>query len=157
MLDTVSSYRTAMRNFSAMTNLEVWYARMEIESVLQQFANQFESKRMKRAEKTLAKARTKDSMAAFAKLTQQVNGRPEIVDESPLIDPIRVWCRGRSRGPYSNGCASCRALSATRLSARRPADRGRPRTNGPERARYRYAARPRRRGLTAAASGPARA
>ncbi len=94
VLDTVSRYRTAMREFAAMTTLEVWYARMEIESVLQQFASQFSPKRVKRTEKVLAKARTKDSMAAFSKLCQQVNGHYEIVDESPLIVPLRVLVPG---------------------------------------------------------------
>jgi uncharacterized protein (DUF2252 family) len=94
VLETVSQYRTAMRNFAEMSNLAVWYARMEIESVLQQHAHQFASKRVKRTEKTLAKARTKDSIAAFTKLTQQVNGRAQIVDQSPLIVPLRVLVPG---------------------------------------------------------------
>jgi uncharacterized protein (DUF2252 family) len=45
---------------------------------------------VERTEKALAKARTKDSMQAFSKLTQRVNGRAEIVDQSPLIVPIRA-------------------------------------------------------------------
>src|SRR5205085_54965 len=45
VLDTVSQYRTAMRNFAEMSNLAVWYARMEIESVLQEYASQFATKR----------------------------------------------------------------------------------------------------------------
>jgi uncharacterized protein (DUF2252 family) len=94
VLDTVSGYRTAMREFAAMTNLDVWYARMEIESLLKEYAPQFARKQVKRTEKVLAKARTKDSMSAFAKLTQQVEGRPEIVDESPLIVPLRVLVPG---------------------------------------------------------------
>jgi uncharacterized protein (DUF2252 family) len=94
VLDTVSGYRTAMREFAAMTNLAVWYARMEIESVLQDYASQFAARRVKRTEKVLAKARTKDSMSAFAKLTQQVDGHYEIVDQSPLIVPLRVLIPG---------------------------------------------------------------
>ena len=37
-------YRTAMREFAGMQNLEVWYAHLEIESVLQQFASQVKSR-----------------------------------------------------------------------------------------------------------------
>jgi uncharacterized protein (DUF2252 family) len=94
VLDTVFAYRKAMREFAAMPNLAVWYARMEIESLLQDYATQFARKQVKRTEKALAKARTKDSMAAFAKLTQQVDGRAEIVDQSPLIVPLRVLVPG---------------------------------------------------------------
>jgi len=90
VLDTVAQYRNAMRNFAGMENLAVWYARMEIEDLLQEYAPQFRSRQVKRTEQTLAKARTRDSMSAFSKLTQRVNGRAEIVDESPLIVPIRA-------------------------------------------------------------------
>ena len=116
VLNTVSRYRTAMREFAAMTTLEVWYARMEIDSVLQQFASQFSPKRVKRTEKVLAKARTKDSMAAFSKLAQQVNGHYEIVDESPLIVPLRVLVPGPEGERYSNGCTSSARAFAHRSS-----------------------------------------
>ena len=38
MLDTVGRYRTAMAEFAAMKHLDVWYSRLDIESVLQEFA-----------------------------------------------------------------------------------------------------------------------
>jgi uncharacterized protein (DUF2252 family) len=83
-----------MRDFAGMQNLEVWYAHLEIEAVLQQFAGQVKRAQVKRAEATLAKAHTRDSMAAFSKLTQQLNGKAEIVDQSPLIVPLRVLIPG---------------------------------------------------------------
>ena len=92
--ETVMSYRTAMRQFAAMNNLDVWYARLEIESVLQQFAVQAKAKAVSRVEKQLAKARTRDSMAAFSKLTHQVDGEIKIVDQSPLIVPISKLAEG---------------------------------------------------------------
>src|SRR5262249_30181222 len=55
-------------------------------------------KMAQRAEKTLAKARTKDSMAAFSKLTHSVNGEPRIIDQSPLIVPIDRLAPGQERG-----------------------------------------------------------
>jgi uncharacterized protein (DUF2252 family) len=94
VLDTVEQYRTAMRGFAGMKHLEVWYARMDIEEVLQKFAPQFRETQVKRTEKLLAKARTKDSMAAFSKLTHIVDGKVQIVDESPLIVPLSVLVPG---------------------------------------------------------------
>jgi uncharacterized protein (DUF2252 family) len=88
VLDTVAEYRTAMARFASMKNLEVWYAHLDIEAALQEFGSQFKAKQVKRTEKELAKARTKDSMAAFSKLAQVVDGEPRIVDEPPLIVPI---------------------------------------------------------------------
>jgi len=97
VLDTVGPYRSAIAEFAGMRNLDVWYSRLEIESVLQEFSSQFKAKRVKQAEKQLAKARTKDSMAAFSKLTQSVNGDVRIVDQSPLIVPIEQLAQGRGR------------------------------------------------------------
>jgi uncharacterized protein (DUF2252 family) len=94
VLDTVAAYRAAMREFAGMGNLEVWYARLEIESVLQRFSSQFKRAQVKRTERALAKAQTRDSMSAFSKLAQQVDGRVEIVDQSPLVVPMRVLVPG---------------------------------------------------------------
>ena len=97
VLDTVARYRTAMADFAAMKNLDVWYAHLDIEDVLQDYASQFKPKSVKRTEKTLAKARTKDSMTAFSKLTSVVDGKARIVDQSPLIVPIDKLVEGESR------------------------------------------------------------
>jgi uncharacterized protein (DUF2252 family) len=94
VLDTVNEYRTAMRTFAAMNNLAVWYAHLEIDAVLKDFGSQIKPAQVKRTEAAIAKARTKDSMSAFSKLTQRVNGRAEIVDQSPLIVPLRVLMPG---------------------------------------------------------------
>ena len=97
VLDTVGRYRTAMAEFAGMKNLDVWYARLDIESALQDYASQFKPKVVKRTEKKLAKARTKDSMTAFSKLTHVVDGKARIVDESPLIVPIDQLAAGHER------------------------------------------------------------
>jgi uncharacterized protein (DUF2252 family) len=88
VLDTVSAYRDWMRRFAAMNNLDVWYSRLDTEEALQQFASQFKPQQVQQAEKQFAKARTRDSMSAFAKLTEVVDGKVRIVDQSPLIVPI---------------------------------------------------------------------
>ena len=97
VLDTVGRYRTAMADFAGMKNLDVWYAHLDIESVLQDYGSQFKPKMIKRTEKALAKARTKDSMAAFSKLTHVVDGKARIIDQSPLIVPIDVLVAGEER------------------------------------------------------------
>jgi uncharacterized protein (DUF2252 family) len=94
VLDTVGQYRTAIAGFAGMNNLDVWYSHLDIESALQEYASQFKPKAVKRTEKNLAKARTKDSMTAFSKLTEVVDGKPRIVDQSPLIVPARVLATG---------------------------------------------------------------
>ena len=63
----------------------------------------------KRTEKALAKARTRDSMSAFSKLTRMVDGRVRIVDQAPLIVPIDQLVSGRERDELFDGL---RELSA---------------------------------------------
>jgi uncharacterized protein (DUF2252 family) len=97
VLDTVGRYRTAMREFAAMQNLKLWYQHLEIQKLLMEHAAEFKPKAVEKTEKTLAKARTKDSMTAFKKLTHGVDGEIRIVDESPLIVPLDVLASGADR------------------------------------------------------------
>ena len=103
MLDTVGSYRAAMGDFAGMNALEVWYSHLDVETVMQQYASQFKPKVVKRTEKNLAKARTKDSMTAFSKLTEVVDGKPRIIDQSPLIVPLEQLAQGTERDEMFEG------------------------------------------------------
>jgi uncharacterized protein (DUF2252 family) len=97
VLDTVGQYRAEMAAFAGMNDLDVWYSHLDIESLVDEYAAQFKPKMVKRTEKTLAKARTKDSMTAFSKLTEVVDGKVRIVDQSPLIVPIEQLAPGEER------------------------------------------------------------
>ncbi|HMD57870.1 MAG TPA: DUF2252 family protein, partial [Solirubrobacteraceae bacterium] len=66
----------------------------DIDSFMKEYAPQFKGKMVRRTEKNIAKARTRDSMSALSKLTETVDGHAEIVDQSPLIVPIRVLAPG---------------------------------------------------------------
>jgi uncharacterized protein (DUF2252 family) len=81
-------YRTAMAHFSSMPNLEVWYAHLEMETLLPQLQSQFDPKRVKAVQRNVAKARTRDSVQAFTKLTSETDGEPRIVSDPPLIVPM---------------------------------------------------------------------
>jgi uncharacterized protein (DUF2252 family) len=82
------SYRDAMREFAQMGNMAIWYSRIDLTSV-QRWRDEAHPKAVKRAEANVAKARTKDSMRAFNKLTTRVDGRVELVSDPPLIVPLR--------------------------------------------------------------------
>jgi uncharacterized protein (DUF2252 family) len=91
VLEMVQEYRVAMASFAGMGNLDVWYAHMDLESFLAEHAVEYNPKIMKRAETVVAKAHTRDSMGAFAKLTRTVDGRTEIVNQPPLIVPAEQF------------------------------------------------------------------
>jgi uncharacterized protein (DUF2252 family) len=97
VLDTVEEYRTAMARFAGMKNLDVWYAHLDIENVLAELGSQLKAGSVRRTEKALAKARTKDSMSAFSKLARVVDGEARIVADPPLIVPIDDIVHGRER------------------------------------------------------------
>ena len=83
-----AAHREAMRDFAAMRNVDVWYAHIDIDQLFAQLQKQVAARQVKRARATVAKARTRDSMQAFAKLTRMVDGEPRIVADPPLIVPV---------------------------------------------------------------------
>jgi uncharacterized protein (DUF2252 family) len=103
VLDTVDAYRTTMARFATMGNLDVWYARLDIENLLKELGSQLKPKMAKRTEKALAKARTKDSMSAFSKLVRVSDGEARIVADPPLIVPIDDLLEGTERDEMFDG------------------------------------------------------
>jgi uncharacterized protein (DUF2252 family) len=86
--DAVGAYRSAMRQFAGMRNLEVWYAHARVQQGLPGLQAMLDKKNLKAAERVVTKARTKDSLEAFAKLTHVVDGELRIISEPPLIVPV---------------------------------------------------------------------
>ena len=97
--DAVSGYRTEMAKLATMKDLDVWYTRMDIERVLRDLGDELGlsgkkqdkpslSKAKVQADKTLAKARTRDSLQALEKLTHVVDGETRFVSDPPLLVPI---------------------------------------------------------------------
>ena len=83
------SYREAMSGFAQMRALDTWYARLDADEVRREWDAGATKAEKKRLERNLAKARTKDSMKAFDKLTRLVGDEPRIISDPPLIVPIK--------------------------------------------------------------------
>ena len=82
------AYRESVRRFAPMGNLALWYARVDMDLIEQQWLKQASAKQAKRYEANKAKTASKDSLKAFAKLTELVDGEPRIVSDPPVIVPI---------------------------------------------------------------------
>ena len=82
------SYREAMKGFAGMRTLDLWYSRIQLDELAELAAQLGTRKQMKRFERNVAKAQAKDSLRAFAKLTEIVGGEPRIASDAPLIVPI---------------------------------------------------------------------
>jgi uncharacterized protein (DUF2252 family) len=99
VMECAAAYRTEMATLATMRDLDVWYARMDIDKVLAEIGDELGLGKQKstdkgmakvraRADKALAKARTRDSMQALEKLTQVVDGETRFVSDPPLLVPI---------------------------------------------------------------------
>lgn len=83
------SYRLSMREFAAMGNQAVWYARLDVEEFVAQLQGVASPARLRRLERIITHAKSKDNLQAFDKLTRDVDGEPRFVSEPPLIVPVQ--------------------------------------------------------------------
>jgi uncharacterized protein (DUF2252 family) len=81
------SYRTAMREFATMRDLEIWYSRMDTAAIAARWGDQAGRKVTEGFQRRMAKAQSKDHLAALAKLTVEVDGKLRFVDNPPLMVP----------------------------------------------------------------------
>src|ERR1019366_7583826 len=88
ILAAAEAYRTAMRGFAEQPFLDVWYAHLDIEPAIAEFRSQIKAKRLKAAEKMLAKSHTRDSTQVLGKLTTLVDGQRRILTHPPMIVPV---------------------------------------------------------------------
>jgi uncharacterized protein (DUF2252 family) len=113
---SVTAYREAMAGFAQMSTMGVWYAHLDEDAIMTSIrtaiaaaahhdktdkkgakgkagksakADHALDKAAKTAEKTLQKAHSRDSLQALSKLAEQVDGRFRIVNQPPLVVPLR--------------------------------------------------------------------
>ena len=97
LLALLGEYRSGMHQFAAMTNLDVWYSHIDVEAAIKELQKGVSAAVRKRAEANVAKARTRDSLQAFDKLTHVVGGQRRIISDPPLVQPIEELFEGLER------------------------------------------------------------
>jgi uncharacterized protein (DUF2252 family) len=85
VLAAAAEYRRAMAMFAAQSNLQVWYAYLPAESRLAEVRSELGIASAKAAQRTLATARTRDNLQAFAKLVRVEGDRIRFVSDPPLL------------------------------------------------------------------------
>jgi uncharacterized protein (DUF2252 family) len=99
-LASVTAYREAMVEFAQMGNMDIWYARLTEQEVMEAMRTLTKGARTKqeaaaakqdeeRARKNVQKAHTRDSLQALSKLAEVVDGRYRIVSQPPVVIPAR--------------------------------------------------------------------
>jgi len=81
-------YRETMRRLAAMGNLESWYQQLDTDEIAARWATAVGGKQRRRFERSVDKARRKDSTRAFEKLTVGEGASLRIRSEPPQIVPI---------------------------------------------------------------------
>ncbi|HEY3773476.1 MAG TPA: DUF2252 domain-containing protein [Solirubrobacteraceae bacterium] len=97
-LAAARSYRRSMQRLAGMRAVELWYADSngdrDLQEILQGWARRVDRRQRERFERDIAKARAKDSLRAFAKLTDNAEGGPRIIHDPPLIVPLDMLAAG---------------------------------------------------------------
>ncbi|GGZ56352.1 hypothetical protein GCM10010387_57950 [Streptomyces inusitatus] len=93
----VGAYRTRMRAYAGMGNLAVWYDRADMEELQAVAAGRLGSRGRTRLGRAMAKARTRDSLKAFGKLTRLVDGERRFAADPPLLVPVDDLLEGVER------------------------------------------------------------
>ena len=112
VLGVVRAYREAVRQFAAAGELDVWYARLDVRSIVSELNAGHDQKLAKTLKRSAAKARANDGARALSTLTREIDGAPHFVSEPPLIVPLTdssasFICRNRG------SCSSRPSISST--------------------------------------------
>ena len=85
---TTRRYRETMRELAELRTLEVWYARYDVDDLLAAYRREASASDVRRVDRTVAKARAKDSLRALSKLTEVVDGARRFIHDPPLLVPL---------------------------------------------------------------------
>jgi uncharacterized protein (DUF2252 family) len=88
VLGVVRAYREAIRRFATMGDLDVWYAHLDAQSIIDNLRAGHDTQLAKRLGRSADKARSNDGRRELAKLTRVVDGELRIISEPPLIVPL---------------------------------------------------------------------
>ena len=83
-LEATAAYRTAIRRLARHGELDVWYERLDADSLLPLVRS---ARHRRRVESSLTRARRRTSLQALGKLTEVVDGRRRIIQDPPLLEP----------------------------------------------------------------------
>ena len=124
----VRSCRETLTKFATMRTLDVWYARLEADDVIERIRAEAAATAANRLQRDITKARARDSQLAYSRLTTIVDGEPRIAAHPPLVVPADQLLQGEARDRYiqviGEFLTRYRALQAAVASGRLEAQTG---------------------------------
>jgi uncharacterized protein (DUF2252 family) len=85
---TAKSYRKAMRGFTGMGEIDLWYARLDVVASLDELRRVLDAAAMRRVDRTVQKSLSRDRWQAARKTTEMVDGHQRFRFDPPLLVPL---------------------------------------------------------------------
>lgn len=81
-------YRTAIRRFAAQGHLNVWYASLDVNAVVEDLGGYFTDNVIRRVDRVVGRAHQMDVKKNLAKVVTYQSGQPRFVSSPPLLVPL---------------------------------------------------------------------
>jgi uncharacterized protein (DUF2252 family) len=88
VLACAAAYRRSMSGFAGMGVLDTWYARANVDDIVNEARSNASKASRRTAEAEVRKARSRTHLQAVKKLTEVVDGRLRIMNDPPLLAPL---------------------------------------------------------------------
>ncbi len=99
--DVVTTYRSAVHEFSRTPRMDVWYSRLTAEDIEAQWGSDLGKKYRKNFEKNVAKAQTKTSAKALQRLTTTAaDGAVSFISNPPFLMPLEEVVGDTDKAEY---------------------------------------------------------
>lgn len=95
VLAAARTYRQGMHLYAGLTNLDLWYHRVDVGQIREAFAPAVSKRERQAFDRNVAKTRRKDRLLAFSKLTRRVDGELRIASDPPVLVPLEEVFSGR--------------------------------------------------------------
>jgi uncharacterized protein (DUF2252 family) len=87
-LDCAREYRSAMQRFAGETRLNVWYAALDVDTVMVDLKGFLADHAMQKVDNVIGRAKSKDTAKSFERMVTYGEAGPRITAQPPLITPL---------------------------------------------------------------------
>jgi uncharacterized protein (DUF2252 family) len=88
VVGAVRGYQEAIRTFALMSNIQVWYTRLDVAAATERWGGAIDAKTLQQVTRRVTKAQHKDQLKARAELTRVVDGELRFLSDPPLLVPV---------------------------------------------------------------------
>ena len=101
VMHSVRAYREAMLEMAEKRAIQLWYTRLDADLIRDHVAS-LGGKDAKRMAKDMSRAEMKHDLRALSRLTAEVEGKPRLRSDPPLLVPARELLEGDERARFTH-------------------------------------------------------